>query len=132
MTTFRLVVETQVRENYGAHEWDGTGACPQYWKFKGGRSVTVAEFATRPTDEQARAVLLEQWKDQRSDYCEEYMVSWSVLEPTDETEDERLDRELDEARAALEAQQQQAEEIWLQEQEEARLDAEYRAKYGDD
>jgi len=23
-------------ENYGAHDWDGEGECPQYWKFKGG------------------------------------------------------------------------------------------------
>jgi len=31
-----LVITTQLQENYGAHDWDGQGACPQYWKFKGG------------------------------------------------------------------------------------------------
>lgn len=32
----KLVISTQIQENYGAHDWDGTGECPQYWKFKGG------------------------------------------------------------------------------------------------
>lgn len=32
----KLVVYTQIRENYGAHDWDGKGECPQYWKCKGG------------------------------------------------------------------------------------------------
>jgi hypothetical protein len=37
----RFVVTTQVRENYGAHNWDGNGECPQYWKFKGGNEYLV-------------------------------------------------------------------------------------------
>lgn len=49
----KLVIETKVRENYGAHDWDGTGECPQYWKSKGGNeyvfqlgaSVTASELA---------------------------------------------------------------------------------------
>ena len=32
----QLLITTQTQENYGAHDWDGEGACPQYWKFKGG------------------------------------------------------------------------------------------------
>ena len=32
----QLLITTQTQENYGAHDWDGVGACPQYWKFKGG------------------------------------------------------------------------------------------------
>ena len=32
----KLHITTQYMENYGAHDWDGTGECPQYWKFKGG------------------------------------------------------------------------------------------------
>lgn len=34
-TVFHLVVNLQVRENYGAHDWDGSGSCPQWWKNKG-------------------------------------------------------------------------------------------------
>lgn len=36
-----LIITTQMQENYGAHDWDGKGACPQYWKFKGGQEVKV-------------------------------------------------------------------------------------------
>ena len=37
----QLFIHTQVRENYGAHGWDGTGECPQYWKSKGGETYKV-------------------------------------------------------------------------------------------
>jgi len=32
----KAVIQTQQKENYGAHDWDGKGECPEYWKFKGG------------------------------------------------------------------------------------------------
>lgn len=32
----KLHIVTQYMENYGAHDWDGEGECPQYWKMKGG------------------------------------------------------------------------------------------------
>lgn len=36
-TTTRFVqIFTQLRENYGAHDWDGVGNCPQQWKNKSG------------------------------------------------------------------------------------------------
>ena len=38
----KLLITTQVQENYGAHDWDGTGECPQYWKFKGGQDYSYA------------------------------------------------------------------------------------------
>ena len=34
-------VTTAVRENYGAHDWDGAGECPQYWKCKGGDEYII-------------------------------------------------------------------------------------------
>ena len=40
-TTRSIVVNCQYRENYGAHQWDGEGKCPQYWKCKGGISFIV-------------------------------------------------------------------------------------------
>jgi hypothetical protein len=36
-----LVIDTQYMENYGAHDWDGKGECPQYWKAKGGSEFKV-------------------------------------------------------------------------------------------
>ena len=32
----KLHITCQYMENYGAHDWDGEGECPQRWKFKGG------------------------------------------------------------------------------------------------
>ena len=40
----KLLITTQVYENYGAHDWDGTGSCPQYWKAKGGNDYVVKRF----------------------------------------------------------------------------------------
>ena len=37
----KLLITTQVYENYGAHDWDGVGECPQYWKAKGGNDYVV-------------------------------------------------------------------------------------------
>ena len=37
----KLLIQTQYKENYGAHDWDGKGECPQYWKFKGGDTYVV-------------------------------------------------------------------------------------------
>ena len=35
------LVSTQCRENYGSHDWDGKGECPQYWKNKGGETYIL-------------------------------------------------------------------------------------------
>jgi len=40
----KLLITTQVYENYGSHDWDGTGECPQYWKAKGGNDYVVKKF----------------------------------------------------------------------------------------
>lgn len=37
----KLLIQTQVLENYGAHDWDGEGECPQYWKAKAGDEYVV-------------------------------------------------------------------------------------------
>jgi hypothetical protein len=45
----KLLITTQVYENYGAHDWDGKGECPQYWKAKGGSDYVVKKFKGDPT-----------------------------------------------------------------------------------
>ncbi len=40
----KLLIQTQVYENYGAHDWDGKNECPQYWKAKGGNDYVVKKF----------------------------------------------------------------------------------------
>jgi len=36
-----ILVHTQYQENYGAHDWDGRGDCPQGWKMKGGHTFEI-------------------------------------------------------------------------------------------
>ena len=43
-----LVALTQIRENYGAHDWDGEGSCPEYWKNKGGNEFVVMNGINQP------------------------------------------------------------------------------------
>jgi hypothetical protein len=36
-----LQITAQYHENYGAHDWNGQGECPQHWKAKGGQMFTL-------------------------------------------------------------------------------------------
>jgi hypothetical protein len=70
----RLAILTQYRENYGAHDWDGVGRCPQYWKNKGGywyviEGIPEEVSSFRDVFPLARAVI-----ETDSDYSEEYIV----------------------------------------------------------
>lgn len=76
----RLIVTTQYRENYGAHNWDGKGQCPQYWKNKGGVDYEVA--IESPVEAQELEFLVNRVGDKVTrfnDYVEEYVVGWEVL-----------------------------------------------------
>lgn len=78
----KLVIQTQVRENYGAHDWDGKGECPQYWKCKGGDTYIVPNL----TDKQVEKVkshgvpTLTALIESRSEGFEEYIIDVSVVE----------------------------------------------------
>ena len=68
----KLLITTQVRENYGAHDWDGVGECPQYWKSKGGNEYVLRDF--KGSDGQAEYAV-EELRDQfesNNDYFHEY------------------------------------------------------------
>jgi hypothetical protein len=47
----KLHITTQYMENYGAHDWDGQGECPQRWKFKGGEDYFYQLGAVTPSEE---------------------------------------------------------------------------------
>lgn len=68
-----LVIETQYRENYGAHDWDGEGECPQYWKFKGGSEYKVLNVPEGVDSEAVIRMLGKEvtWKD---NYSESYVI----------------------------------------------------------
>lgn len=78
----KIVIQTQIRENYGAHDWDGTGACPQYWKFKGGNTYVVPNLNSvqvMKIKEQGVPTLTA-LIEERNDSFEEYILDWSILD----------------------------------------------------
>ena len=52
----KLLITTQVYENYGAHDWEGEGVCPQYWKAKGGCDYVVKNINVNKVTETVMAV----------------------------------------------------------------------------
>jgi hypothetical protein len=74
-----LVIRTQIHENYGAHDWDGTGECPQYWKAKGGTEYKILDVPLNINyNEFVKFTLTGIETD--TDYFNEYMVDWTVEE----------------------------------------------------
>jgi hypothetical protein len=99
-TTFRIVVHTQVFENYGAHCWDGKGQCPQYWKAKGGNEyqrtigTTNAVIAMGAKGVKAIADAIAKQVARNDDYYEEYAIGWDLIPNTEETYEEQMLREM--------------------------------------
>ena len=90
-TTFRVAITSQVYENYGSHDWDGTGECPQYWKAKGGNEYqrnigTATDLIQRGSKGIARIVDEMRAKfETLNDSWHEYMISWAIVPSTEET-----------------------------------------------
>lgn len=93
----KLLLITQDRENYGAHNWDGTSACPQYWKCKGGEAIVVDEPMTLTTPDALLAMVetLRPVVEQHDDYFNRTIIDWRVVPDDYQTEDERLQMEYD-------------------------------------
>jgi hypothetical protein len=72
-----IAIDTQYRENYGAHDWDGEGECPQYWKSKGGSTYKILGVPLN-IDYQAVVDMVRDDIEHRSEYSEQYIVGWSV------------------------------------------------------
>lgn len=73
----KLVINTQYRENYGSHDWDGKGECPQYWKFKGGSTYVVPNILGESPDILKRVRPLIEYGNYGS---EEYILDYSIVE----------------------------------------------------
>lgn len=83
----KLLITTQVYENYGAHDWDGKGECPQYWKAKGGNDYVVRNIDLN------RAADIANWAsgqvEEDSQYYRETIIGWEVVTDDYLTEFER-------------------------------------------
>jgi hypothetical protein len=90
----KLLITTQVYENYGAHDWDGTGECPQYWKPKGG-----SDYVIRNVDEcDMVEVIVDRVRSQieeSSDFFSETILGYRVVADDYLTEFERSQLEYD-------------------------------------
>jgi hypothetical protein len=78
----QLLITTQIQENYGAHDWDGEGECPQYWKFKGGQDYKF-DLGSTVRNAEALAELVEHFRgkiDHDSVGYREYIIGWDVVE----------------------------------------------------
>ena len=89
-----LVITTQLQENYGAHDWDGQGACPQYWKFKGGSEYKVKGVEIG-MDYQAIVDGLRDQIEEDSVYFREHIVDFNIVADDYLTEFERDQLEFD-------------------------------------
>ena len=88
----KLLIQTQVYENYGAHDWDGKGACPQYWKAKGGNDYVVKKFKGDAT----MAVMgLRSQIESNNDHFQETIVDFRVVKDDYLTDFERSQLEYD-------------------------------------
>ena len=73
----KLLITTQVYENYGAHDWDGQGECPQYWKAKGGSDYVIRNINVNQATETVMAVRGQ--IEQDTDAFRETVIDWSIV-----------------------------------------------------
>ena len=77
----QLLITTQIQENYGAHDWDGEGACPQYWKFKGGNDYKY-DLGSVMRNAEALEELVEHFCgdiEEDNDYYRNHIIGWEVV-----------------------------------------------------
>jgi len=75
----KLVIQTQYRENYAAHNDDyNHGVDQPYWKFKGGSTYVVPNFTdfANIQDVVAKLTDLITYKNEAS---EEYILDWEIV-----------------------------------------------------
>ncbi len=84
----KLLIQTQVYENYGAHDWDGKNECPQYWKAKGGNDYVVKKFKKFNAVTETVMALRGQI-EQDNDHYREQIINFEVVADDYLTEFER-------------------------------------------
>jgi hypothetical protein len=87
----QIIIQSQYHENYGAHDWDGKGECPQYWKAKGGSEyrfdlpmAKVLELGGKGLQLLVESMVAKH-VTRRNNYVEEHMIDWFILEDGEST-----------------------------------------------
>jgi len=98
----KLYIQCQYMENYGAHDWDGTGECPQYWKFKGGEDYFLPLDGFNPShefaDKRLESIVDTEVRDRvewSNEGSRQYIVGYQVVEDDFMTEYEKSQLEYD-------------------------------------
>ena len=78
----KAIIQTQHMENYGAHDWDGKGECPQYWKPKGGNTY-IFNCSIEENMDPAWWARVEAACTNKSEYFEEYSIGETVVDDID-------------------------------------------------
>lgn len=91
----KLLITTQVFENYGAHDWDGKGECPQYWKAKGGNDYVIEDFDPLRYTSSLIVQIVRPKIESDSDYFREQVIGWQVVADHYLTEFEQSQLEYD-------------------------------------
>jgi len=75
----KLLITTQVYENYGAHDWDGVGECPQYWKAKGGSDYVVKKFKGGSADATLAVMAVRTQIEEDNDHFRESIIDFRIV-----------------------------------------------------
>jgi hypothetical protein len=76
----KLLITTQVYENYGAHAWDGQGDCPQYWKAKGGNDYVVRKFRGGDIGATQAVMALRSQIEEDNDHYRETIIDFRLVQ----------------------------------------------------
>ena len=93
----QLLITTQTQENYAAHDWDGKGTCPQYWKFKGGQDYKF-DLGSTLRNADALEELVEYFRpeiEEDNDYYRNHIIGFEVVADDYLTEFEQSQLEYD-------------------------------------
>ena len=75
----KLLITTQVYENYGAHDWDGKNECPQYLKAKGGSDYVVKKFKGSHADATLAVMALRTQVECDNDHFREQIIDFRIV-----------------------------------------------------
>ena len=75
-----LVITTQDYENYGAHDWNGQGECPQYWKAKGGSEYKILGVPTDADSDEILSIVRQSMPiiEQDNDYFQTTIIGYEL------------------------------------------------------
>lgn len=86
----KAIIYTQYMENYGAHDWDGQGECPQRWKYKGGEcfivELSVEQNMSREFWEGVASCI-----EYKSDYEQMYITGETIVDDVDFKESDHVE-----------------------------------------